>query len=75
MKTPPKPPKATRQPKLPPGAHNVPGSDAYRKLQGAPRPKPVVVDAHKFATTKGGPELKLGNRHFEVKDRRTRDPR
>lgn len=60
---------------LPPGAHNVPGSQAYKKLQGAPKPKPVQIDKSFVADPRGGPELKVGKAHVEVRDNRTHNPR
>ena len=52
---------------LPPGARNVPGSTAYRAMQGAPRPKPVQIDESFVADPRGGKPLAVGKRHIEVK--------
>jgi hypothetical protein len=60
---------------LPPGAHNVPGSDSYRRLQGAPRTPPKVIDKNFLSSPKGGPEMVAGKAHIEAKDNRTRSPR
>jgi hypothetical protein len=60
---------------LPPGAHNVPGSRAYKALQGAPHPGAVVIDKSFVADPRGGPELVVGKKHVETKDNRTRSPR
>jgi hypothetical protein len=60
---------------LPPGAHNVPGSRAYRALQGAPHPGVVQIDKSFVADARGGPELIIGRRHLEARDNRTRSPR
>jgi hypothetical protein len=43
MKTPPKPAVAKGGVPLPPGAHHVPGSKAYRAVQGAPHPGEVQI--------------------------------
>jgi hypothetical protein len=77
MKTPSKtPPKsAGRQPPLPPGAHNVPGSQAYRRLQGAPHPGHVEIDKSFVSNPKGGPELVIGRKALHVRDGRTIDKR
>jgi hypothetical protein len=64
--------------KLPPGATSagVPGTAASRKVTGAPRPAPVIVDPKKFGTDhRGSPELKIGKGHFELDDGRSRIPR
>jgi hypothetical protein len=60
---------------LPPGAHNVPGSKAYRALQGAPHPGAVQIDKSFVADPRGGAELVIGKKHLEVRDNRTRAPR
>jgi hypothetical protein len=60
---------------LPPGAHNVPGSKAYRALQGAPHPGTVQIDKSFVADPRGGPELVVGKKHLEVRDNRSRNPR
>ena len=77
MKTPAKSPKAAaKSGALPPGAHTAVGSAAYRKMQGAVRPAPKIVDAHEFTKDpRGGPELRVGKAHFEVRDNRTRTTR
>ena len=75
MKTPPKPAVAKGGVPLPPGEHNVPGSKAYRALQGAPHPGAVQIDKSFVANPKGGPELKIGKKHLEVRDNRSRNPR
>jgi hypothetical protein len=61
--------------KLPPGAHNVPGSRAYRALQKAPHPGTVTIDKSFVADPRGGPELVVGKKHLEVADNRTKSPR
>jgi hypothetical protein len=58
---------------LPPGSHNVPGSSAYRKLQGAEKPPHKTIDRSFVASPKGGPELKVGKSAVHVKDNRS-DP-
>jgi hypothetical protein len=58
-KTPPKPAAKGGVP-LPPGARNVPGSKAYRALQGAPHPGAVQIDKSFVADPRGGPELVVG---------------
>jgi hypothetical protein len=75
MKTPPKQPVAKGGVPLPPGAHNVPGSRAYRALQGAPHPGAVTIDENFVADPRGGRELVVGKKHLEVSDNRTRNPR
>jgi hypothetical protein len=75
MKTPPKQPVARGGVPLPPGAHNVPGSAAYRALQKAPHPGVVQIDKSFVASPNGGPELVIGKKHLEVRDNRTRNPR
>jgi hypothetical protein len=75
MKTPPKQPAPKGGVPLPPGARNVPGSAAYRAVQGAPHPGAVQIDKNFVADPRGGPELVVGRKHLEVKDNRTRDPR
>ncbi len=55
--------------------HNVPGSARYRAMQGAPRPKPVVIDRNFVADPRGGAPLVAGKRHIEVKDNRTKTSR
>jgi hypothetical protein len=74
-KTPPKSPAPKGGTSLPMGAHHVPGSKAYRALQGAPHPGTVTIDKSFVADPRGGPELKVGKRHLEVKDNRSRNPR
>ena len=61
----------------PTGAHNVPGSRAYKALQGAPHPGTVQIDKSFVADPRGGPELVVGKKHLEVRDRdnRSRNPR
>jgi hypothetical protein len=75
MKTPPKQPVAKGGVPLPAGAHAVPGSAAYRALQKAPHPGTVVIDKNFVADPRGGPELKVGMKHLEVRDNRTKSPR
>jgi hypothetical protein len=77
MKPPKAPPKAAKSsPGLPPGAAGVPGTKAWRAVQKAPRPAPVVVDAHQFTKDpRGGAELKVGKANFEMRDDRTRTAR
>jgi hypothetical protein len=60
---------------LPPGSHNAPGSESYRRLQGAPRVAPKVIDKSFLANPKGGPEMVAGKAHIEARDNRTRSPR
>ena len=60
---------------LPPGAHKVPGSRAYQKVQGAVRPKPVQIDKSFVSDPRGGPPLVAGKRHIEAKDIRTKTNR
>jgi hypothetical protein len=72
MKIPPKP-TAKGGTKVPEGARHTPGSVAYRQVQQAPRPKPVTIDKSFVADPRGGPELKVGKSHVEVRDNRS-DP-
>ena len=75
MKTPTKQPAAKGGVPLPLGAHHVPGSKAYRALQGAPHPGVVQIDKSFVADPRGGPELVIGKKHLEVRDNRSRNPR
>lgn len=67
MKTPSKP--------LPLGSRNVPGSKAYRAMQGAPASKPALIDHSFVADPRGGPPLVAGKGGVEVNDNRTRSKR
>jgi hypothetical protein len=75
MMKPPAKPAAKGGVPLPEGARHVPGSEAYRKVQGAPKPPAKVIDRSFVADPRGGPELKVGKGHVEVKDNRTHNPR
>jgi hypothetical protein len=72
-KTPSKP--AGRQPQLPPGSKNVPGSEAYRKLQGAPHPGSVTIGNAFVSSHKGGAPLVVGKRHIHIEGDKKREPR
>jgi hypothetical protein len=63
-----------RQP-LPPGAHHVPGSAAYRALQGASHPGEVQVGKSFVADPRGGAPLVIGKKHIRVEGDKPRDPR
>ena len=65
MKSPPKPTAKGGEP-LPPGARNVPGSKAYRALQGAPHPGEVTIGPSFLDAGRGGPELVIGKKHVHV---------
>jgi hypothetical protein len=58
---------------LPEGAKHVPGSQAYRAVQGAPRVPHKVIDRNFVADPRGGPELVAGKAHIAVRDNRS-DP-
>ena len=78
MKTPPKAPAkpvAKGGVPLPPGAHNVPGSEAYRALQKAPHPGEVTIGKQFLADPRGGPELVIGKRHVHVEGDKPREKR
>jgi hypothetical protein len=75
MKTPPKPAVAKGGVPLPPGAHNVPGSKAYRALQGAPHPGEVQIGKGFLANPKGGGELVVGKEHVRVEGDKPREQR
>jgi hypothetical protein len=57
------------------GKGPAPGSAAYRAMQRAPRPAPVIIDPKTAKAPLGGKPIVVGKRHIEVKDRRTRDTR
>jgi hypothetical protein len=75
MKTPPKQPVAKGGVPLPMGAHHVPGSAAYRKLQGAPHPGEVQIGRDFVASPKGGAPLVIGQKHIRVEGDKPRPPR
>jgi hypothetical protein len=74
MKTPPKSTAKGGVP-LPPGARNVPGSRAYRALQGAPNPGEIVIGKSFLANARGGPELVIGKKHIRVEGDKPREQR
>jgi hypothetical protein len=75
MKPTPKQPAAKGGVPLPPGAANVPGSKAYKALQGQKPPgAPVVLDRSFVANPKGGGEKIIGRKHVEVRDNRSHNP-
>jgi hypothetical protein len=75
MKTPTKQPVAKGGVPLPPGAHHVPGSKAWRAVQKAPHPGEVQIGKSFVASPLGGPELKIGAKHIRVEGDKPRDPR
>jgi hypothetical protein len=80
-KTPPKspmpsPPKSAGSSKpLPEGARHTPGSQAYRRLQGAKHPGHVEIGENFVADPRGGPELKIGKRHIHIEGDPKHEPR
>jgi hypothetical protein len=70
-----KPSKPTGGTPLPPGAHNVPGSKAYRALQGAPHPGEVVIGKSLVSSPKGSAPVVIGKKHTRVEGDKPRDPR
>jgi hypothetical protein len=59
-----------------PGARDpVPGTAAYRAMQGAKRPAPVRIDNSFVASPQGGAPLVVGKRHVEVKGNRSNSSR
>jgi hypothetical protein len=74
MKTP-KQPVAKGGVPLPAGSHNVPGSRAYRALQGAPHPGEVQIGRNFVADPRGGAPLVIGKKHIRVEGDKPRDPR
>jgi hypothetical protein len=60
---------------LPPGAHAVPGSKAYRALQGAPHPGEVIIGKSFLEAGRGGPPLVVGKRHIRVEGDKPREVR
>jgi hypothetical protein len=75
MKTPPAKPaaKAKDGRQVAPGGSMAPGTDAYRRARGAPRPPPVVIDKSFVKDPRGGKPLVVGKRHIRVKGDRS-DP-
>jgi hypothetical protein len=53
----------------------LPGSQAYRRLQGAPHPGHVEIDKSFVSNPEGGPELVIGRKALHVRDGRTIDKR
>lgn len=76
-----KPPKAPPKPAakggvpLPPGAKNVPGSEAVRRLQGAPHPGEIFIGERFVSSLKGGPELVIGRKVLRVEGDKPRAKR
>jgi hypothetical protein len=75
MKSAPAPSKLKGGTPLPPGSRNVPGSRAYKALQGQKHAAPVVLDRSFVADPRGGAEKVIGKAHVETKDNRTHNPR
>jgi hypothetical protein len=75
MKTPSKQPVAKGGQPLPPGAKNVPGSENYRRLQGAPHPGEITIGKQFVADPRGGPELVIGKKHLRVEGDKPREKR
>jgi hypothetical protein len=63
--------------KLPKGARGagVPGTAAYRAMQGAPRPKATTIDNSFVANSQGGKPLVIGKGHIEVAGNRSKNER
>jgi hypothetical protein len=64
-----------RQPQLPPGAYQVPGSRAVKALKGERDPGVVAIDKNFVSDPRGGPELVVGRSALHVRDNRTIDKR
>jgi hypothetical protein len=75
MKTPSAKPIAKGGQPLPPGSRNVPGSKAYRKMQGAPHPGFVEIGNDFVSSRKGGPPLVVGRKHIRIKGDPKHPPR
>jgi hypothetical protein len=75
MKTPTKPPVAKGGVPLPPGARNVPGSEAYRRMQGAPHPGEITIGKSFVSDPRGGAPLVIGKKHLRVEGDRPRAKR
>jgi hypothetical protein len=75
MKTPPAKSVAKGGQPLPPGSRNVPGSKAYRALQGAPHPGHVEIGRDFVADPRGGRPLVVGRKHIHIKGDPKHPPR
>jgi hypothetical protein len=75
MKKPTKPPVAKGGQPLPPGARSVPGSESYRKMQGAPHPGEIFIGKSFVADPRGGPELVIGKKQLRVEGDKPREKR
>jgi hypothetical protein len=75
MKSTPKQPAPKGGQPLPPGAHNVPGSEAYRRMQGAPHPGEIFIGRSFLADSRGGPPLVIGRKVLRTEGDKPRDKR
>jgi hypothetical protein len=75
MKTPPKPAVAKGGVPLPPGAHHVPGSKAYRAVQGAPHPGEVQIGRSLVSDPRGSGEVIIRKKHIRVEGDKPREVR